>query len=85
MTSDEQKRRWVAGESVHNDERDECCPDFSCCNVELLAPQEEREKFGEATEDLRSAMLSVFLGRMLAAEGVQAYIAGDPANYQPEQ
>ncbi len=64
MTSDEQKRRWVAGESVHNDERDECCPDFSCCNGELLAPQQEREKFAGASEDLRAAMLSVFLGRI---------------------
>ena len=68
MTSEEQLDRWVAGESVHNDERDECCPDFPCCKVELLAPREEREKFRGASEDVRAAMLTVFLGRMLAAE-----------------
>ena len=51
MTSEEQLDRWVAGESVHNDERDECCPDFPCCKVELLAPREEREKFVGASED----------------------------------
>jgi hypothetical protein len=54
----------VVGDPVHNQESDECCPDFPCCKVELLAPREEREKFAGASEDLRAAMLSVFLGRI---------------------
>ncbi len=85
VSTDEQLERWVAGEPVHNDEKDECCPDFSCCNPKLLATQEEREKFRGASEDERAAMLSIFLGRMLAAEGVGACVAGGPANYQPQQ
>lgn len=42
MTPNEQLELWVRGKSVHNDERDECCPDFSCCSPELLAPEHER-------------------------------------------
>jgi len=32
MKPNEQLAKWVNGESIHNKERDECCPDFSCCN-----------------------------------------------------
>jgi hypothetical protein len=31
MTALEQLEKWVAGENVHDKERDECCPDFACC------------------------------------------------------
>ena len=30
--SDKQLEQWVLGNSIHNKESDECCPDFSCCN-----------------------------------------------------
>lgn len=36
---------WVKGNSIHNDVDDECCPDFSCCNPNLLQPKEIRETF----------------------------------------
>jgi hypothetical protein len=45
MNRNEQLAMWVRGQSVHDTERDECCPDFSCCNPELLAAKEEREHF----------------------------------------
>jgi len=59
---------WVKGISVHNPVRDECCPDFSCCGVEI-APMEVREQFVKAVkendEDVKTALLGMFLGRML--------------------
>ena len=30
---------WVKGNPIHNNVDDECCPDFSCCRPELLAPK----------------------------------------------
>ena len=33
-----QMEKWLAGHPEHNTERDECCPDFSCCQPHLLAP-----------------------------------------------
>ena len=48
MTSKEQLDEWVKGNSIHNKERDECCPDFSCCTPELLAPEEKRKEFAKA-------------------------------------
>jgi hypothetical protein len=65
MTPDEQLEQWVKGISVHNDERDECCPDFSCCSSELMAPANERELFSRSGEAERMDMLSVFLGRLV--------------------
>ncbi len=41
----EQLNAWVAGDSKHNTVDDECCPDFSCCRPELLAPKARREEF----------------------------------------
>jgi len=31
MKKEEQLTEWVKGNSIHNKEQDECCPDFSCC------------------------------------------------------
>lgn len=71
MTSDEQLQRWVAGAPLHRGDRErgECCPDFSCCNPELLAPPAERERFARATAREREAMLGAFLGKLLEAQG----------------
>jgi hypothetical protein len=78
VSSDEQLERWVAGESVHNAERNECCPDFSCCRPTLLAPDWERQAFKAASERARSGMLMTFLGRMLADADVgRVHIVGD--------
>lgn len=48
MDPDEQLRLWVEGESIHNGPdsiEGECCPDFSCCNPEMLLPRPEREAY----------------------------------------
>ena len=80
MTPDEQLARWVAGEPVHNPDRDECCPDFSCCRPELLAPEDVRRRFAAATEAERHEMLMMFLGGLLGAEGHgdRVHVAGEP-------
>ena len=85
MTSDEQLALWAKGESIHNTDRNECCPDFSCCQPELLASQEIRDKFKtahEAGDDKTTwAMLGMFLSAAitLAAPGKKVYIAGEEA------
>ena len=48
MTSDEQLAAWLEGNSFHNNDRDECCPDFSCCDPELLADKKTRQAFVNA-------------------------------------
>jgi len=48
MTHEEQLELWVNGKSVHNDEKDACCPDFSCCHPELKADKATRIKFAKA-------------------------------------
>ena len=60
---------WVYGESVHNDECKECCPDFSCCHPELLAEEDERWEFLTAClqedEEKKMGMLGIFLHRLM--------------------
>lgn len=31
---------WAQGKPYHNTVDNECCPDFSCCNPDLLEPDE---------------------------------------------
>jgi len=76
MTCDEQLAKWVDGDSIHNETRDECCPDFSYCNPELLAPEHERQAFAQGDEATRMQMLMTFLGKLL--EGQKVHIAGGP-------
>lgn len=88
MTHDEQLAAWVDGDSQHGaGKHEDCCPDFSCCQPELLAPLAERKTFAAGNESTRNAMLGTFLGRMLAAAGQaeSVYAAGDPANYELKQ
>lgn len=70
MTSEEQLTEWVKGNSIHNTDRDECCPDFSCCNPDVNTPKEERELFMELhdnkDEPEKMRMLGMFLGRAFA-------------------
>ena len=83
MTSEEQVRRWAAGESIHMGDGDDsqCCPDFSCCQNEFATPQPERDAFLRAflADDNKTmdAMLMIFLGKAMAAHGKDVYIAGD--------
>ncbi len=87
MTVDEQLSEWLKGNSIHNDDRDECCPDFSCCEPSLLADQRTRQAFVDADWDIRYQMLMMFLsvGCSQMAGSDKIYIAGDPANYEFEQ
>lgn len=78
MTPDEQIDLWVKGQSIHNPDRDECCPDFSCCKPELLAPEAVRETFKSGNYKVRNRLLGEFLGRLIAKEfpNKKVYIAG---------
>lgn len=82
MTPEEQLKEWVNGNPIHNDERGECCPDFSCCNGKI-APLEVRERFAKAylegDEKTVYTMLVMFLSGAFADENI--YIAGDEAIY----
>ena len=77
MDTNEQLDAWVDGRSIHNKERDECCPDFSCCCKEVNSPIEERLLFRDRPE-LRDKMLMMFLGRAIATiSDKKVHIAGD--------
>jgi len=56
---------WVRGKPWHNDEFDECCPDFSCCG-RTLSSESVRARFKQATDEgdeaTVSEMLMMFLG-----------------------
>ena len=77
MTPKEQLEEWVNGNPIHNQERDECCPDFSCCGGNM-APKIERERFAKAfydgDESLQMEMLMMFLGNAFSDKNI--YIAG---------
>ena len=68
MTPEQQLDLWVAGNSVHNADRDECCPDFSCCGIPIV-DKATREQFKQAGEKNRHNMLLSFLVRMLKHKG----------------
>lgn len=60
---------WLAGQSLHLEMPDLCCPDYSCCQPELLAPLEERELYVEARNRRDIPTLTrldcMFLGRLI--------------------
>ena len=76
MTYLDQLDSWVSGLPKHGDQ---CCPDFSCCQPDLLAPKDVREVFVAAykakNESVTMRMLMEFLGRAFAT-GKKAYIVG---------
>lgn len=76
MTHEEQLQSWLKGNSQHMGDKGtgQCCPDFSCCRPELLAPIEERQAFVLADERGRMPWLGTFLGRAFA--GKRVHIAG---------
>ncbi len=78
MTVEEQLDHWIAGRSIHNTGRGECCPDFSCCNDKMNTPIEVRRKFIDADAQTRSGMLGYFLGEAFATlnDDKEVYIAG---------
>ncbi len=76
---DWQLANWLDGKSEHNHVDDECCPDFSCCRPELLAPEHERKAFLASNEKGRIEFLMGFLGRAMATyeQETKIHIAGD--------
>lgn len=78
MNAEKQLELWVEGKSVHDDEQDWCCPDFSCCQPDFLAPEHERRIFLEAYQRgnniVMDSMLAEFLGRAISSQKV--YVAG---------
>ena len=78
----QQINKWVEGESIHNDERDECCPDFSCCHNEVKTDQATRKRFRKAylegDDEIQNEMLMMFLGAALKNENV--YIVGSESD-----
>jgi hypothetical protein len=66
MTPNEQLDFWIKGINIHNDERDECCPDFSCCQKKNHWSIEMRElfskKYREEGEEAILPMLMMALG-----------------------
>lgn len=79
MTHEEQVELWVQGQSIFNSSRNECCPDFSCCQPHLLWPKEMREMFRDHPER-REAMLFSSLMSLIKDMGKeeQVYVAGKP-------
>lgn len=88
--SEYQLSEWVEGRPWHNPfdhdgtrhdgdtTKGECCPDFSCCNPNMLAPRKAREAFAKADEGVRFEMLGMFLGGALQdATDAKIHIAGD--------
>lgn len=79
---EEQLNLWVAGESVHvtvsgrKRGTTDCCPDFSCCQPELLQPVEVRQAFVNATEDDRHLFLLRFLRVLCDASGKKVHVIG---------
>lgn len=74
MKPADQLQLWLNGDPVHNKERDECTPDFSCCNKDLLAEKETRIEFCEAfkSKDHNKVgkILSGFLACFLKKKGL---------------
>lgn len=83
----EQLNLWVEGKSVHNDERDECCPDFSCCHKQVNTPKAVKEVFRNAylkgNHTVTNRMLMEFLGNAFSSEN-NIYIAGLDASRKEE-
>ncbi len=55
----EQLNKWVEGESWHNPEFDECCPDFSCCGSKIV-DKEVRIAFKEAYDEKNYKLMETF-------------------------
>jgi len=77
MTPEEQLDKWVDGINIHNTDRDECCPDFSCCQDKYKATTEERATFRDRP-DLRDQMCIIFLAGSLEANyGKKVEVIGE--------
>jgi len=48
MTQKKQLELWLKGDSIHNKDKNECCPDFSCCNKKMKTDYKIRKLFYDA-------------------------------------
>ena len=82
-----QLQSWLEGKPVHDTVNDQCCPDFSGCVPELLAPFETRKAFVEGDADTRMVMLSMFLGGAVQslAPNTDVYVTDDGLEDNHEQ
>jgi len=79
-----QLKRWVEGKPLHNTIRNECCPDFSCCNGGNIMPVEVRQKFQMAVEEgdkeAEMNILGMGLSGLFNSSDVTVHIAGEDTN-----
>ncbi len=75
MTPEEQLKKWVDGEAIHNIERSECCPDFSCCNGNMVE-KPIREKFAKAYRENDHSTVNAMLMMFLSNAFPRSYVAG---------
>ena len=68
---EEQLAFWLLGKPLHNRIRDECCPDFSCCQPELLWPEDRRREFVYGSDEKRNQMCVGALVGLLECTGNQ--------------
>lgn len=87
----DQLNKWVEGISEHNTERNECCPDFSCCGGRIASLKERimfRDAYVNGNQDLIDDMLMMFLGSaasdLVNKEGkkIKVHIAGDAETHE---
>lgn len=64
-SSKQQLEDWYNGISVHNMKKDECCPDFSCCNREIKTTFLLREKFCDAANNNDQETIDLILRQFL--------------------
>lgn len=82
MTHIEQLELWLKGESIHNKDKGECCPDFSCCNKKMKTDHKIRKLFYDAyhRKDYKivDTLLIGFLSDALSTLNVKKkiYVAG---------
>jgi len=86
MDERKQLEEWVKGNSIHDDENDICCPDFSCCYEELLSEENIRTKFFEAYErgdyQMIGLFASVFRLKLLENKRYLSYLKSEGINLE---
>ena len=80
MTPEQQLALWVQGINKHNDERDECCPDFACCQTSNHWPIELRLTFQKLYDEGGSEAIEPMLMmsiRSLIGDTTETYFPRD--------
>lgn len=66
ITIEYQLDQWLKGRSLHNPGRNECCPDFSCCEPGIKTPLELKERYVKAYREKDHQAQMSLLGMFLA-------------------